>query len=92
MEIEAWWELKNLHFRPWSNKVSLRCLNNSDLLIAHVMVKQVCAPLKTAEVRIKFWLPEELAPVKDELMVHLSLFDEEEGVYFGDDLCIRLSF
>jgi len=86
-EIEVWWEVKNLHFREWSDNITLRCLNDSDLIIAPVKIDKRCQPLATEVVRVR-----EVQKVKDQLRMHMSLFDETQGLYFGDNFTILLEF
>ena len=91
-EIEVWWEVKNLHFREWGETITLRCLNDSDLIIAPIKIDKRCQPLATEVIRVKFKLPMEVQKVKETLRMHMSLFDETEGLYFGDDFTILLEF
>lgn len=91
-KVEAWWEVKNLHFKKWGN-TTLRCLNNSDLLIPPVKIEKQLEPMQTQQIRASFYLPEDIVKdVKNDLYIHLCLFDEDYGEHFGEDLCIKLSF
>ena len=37
-EIEVWWEVKNLHFREWGSRVTVRCLNHSDFQLPPIPI------------------------------------------------------
>lgn len=89
---EVWWEVKNLHFRPWGDWITLRVHKNSDLELPPIKINKALKPLETFQVKIRFRQPANMIVNKDELFVHLSLYDEDEKVFFGDDLCLKLTY
>ena len=87
---KVFWEVKNFNFKPWGKNISLRCLGGSDLILAPFKVDGNVAPLQVYKIEFAFKQPEDLVYEGKSLIINLSLFDDDTGESFGDDLQIML--
>jgi len=90
---DVWWEVKNFHFKPWGNNVTLRTIGQSELEFAPLRINKQLKPVEQFQVRIKFRQPENIyiPEGQEEIPVYLSLYDEDERAFFGDDFCLKLT-